>query len=251
MIMKPIGEQDGRIIRMAKDPAFLFYPSDWISGTMYFNFEQKGAYFELLMLQFNKGKFTETQAQHVLNICYSYVWPVIKEKFQNDGEFYWNERLDIEKEKRKSFCDSRKANKTAKNNVTYDITYEKHMMQHMENENINRIVSDTIDYLILKSGKIFKKTASKNITVITARVKEKYTLDDFKKVIDSKCSSWLKDPKMIEYLRPETLFGPKFDGYLANCTKIVQLDPQAPAVPMTDEEYEEYVRPKAKLNGNI
>jgi len=38
---------------MAKDPAFLFYPNDYIGGTMGMTFEEKGAYIELLMLQFN------------------------------------------------------------------------------------------------------------------------------------------------------------------------------------------------------
>jgi uncharacterized protein YdaU (DUF1376 family) len=39
---------------MAKDPAFLFYPTDWLGGTMGMTFEQKGAYMNFLMLQFNK-----------------------------------------------------------------------------------------------------------------------------------------------------------------------------------------------------
>ena len=38
--------------------------------------------------------------------------------------------------------------------------------------------------------------------------------DDFKKVIDVKSLEWNKDPKMCKYLRPETLFGNKFEGYL-------------------------------------
>ena len=35
---------------MAKDPAFLFYPGDWIGGTMGMTFEEKGAYMEILMM---------------------------------------------------------------------------------------------------------------------------------------------------------------------------------------------------------
>lgn len=38
---------------MAKDPAFLFYPGDWLGGTMGMSLTQKGAYFHLLMVQFN------------------------------------------------------------------------------------------------------------------------------------------------------------------------------------------------------
>ena len=43
---------------MAKDPAFLFYPNDWLGGTMGMTFEEKGAYMELLMMQFNRGHMT-------------------------------------------------------------------------------------------------------------------------------------------------------------------------------------------------
>jgi hypothetical protein len=40
-----------------------------------------------------------------------------------------------------------------------------------------------------------------------------YTLDDFKAVIDNRCGHW-KGTDMEQYLRPETLFGTKFEGYL-------------------------------------
>ncbi|MHA2039809.1 MAG: hypothetical protein ACW98X_25615, partial [Promethearchaeota archaeon] len=40
---------------MAKDPAFLFYPGDWLGGTMLFSRAHKGAYMDLLMAQFNNG----------------------------------------------------------------------------------------------------------------------------------------------------------------------------------------------------
>ena len=49
---------------------------------------------------------------------------------------------------------------------------------------------------------------------INARINEGYKETDFYKVIDVKCSKWLNDPKMNEYLRPETLFGTKFESYL-------------------------------------
>ncbi len=42
-----------------KDPAFLFYPADFVNGTQYFTLEEKGAYIQLLLLQFNEGKVTE------------------------------------------------------------------------------------------------------------------------------------------------------------------------------------------------
>ena len=85
------------ILYMAKDPAFLFYPGDWLGGTMGMTFEQKGCYFELLMLQFNLGRFNEQQARHTLGASYDAAWQLVKSKFKTDGIFYWNEKLDAEK----------------------------------------------------------------------------------------------------------------------------------------------------------
>jgi phage replication O-like protein O len=71
-----------------------------------------------------------------------------------------------------------------------------------------------IDYLNLKTRKRFTLRPKATIGHINARWGEGYTMEDFKTVIDNKCTSWLLDPKMAEYLRPETLFGSKFESYL-------------------------------------
>ena len=111
---------------MAKDPAFLFYPNDYIGGTMGMTFEQKGAYIELLMLQFNRGHMDA----HMISHTVGQLWDVIKSKFIKDENGLWyNERLDIEKTKRKAFSESRRNNIKGKNQ------YNKgHMTTHMENE---------------------------------------------------------------------------------------------------------------------
>ena len=96
---------------MAKDPAFLFYPNDWLGGTMGMTFEQKGAYMELLMLQFNRGHMTE----HMIGQTVGQIWDGLKDKFQKDKDGLWfNERLEVEKTKRKSYVTSRLNNKTGK-----------------------------------------------------------------------------------------------------------------------------------------
>lgn len=71
-----------------------------------------------------------------------------------------------------------------------------------------------IDYLNQKANKNYRSTSRKTQALIKARVNEGYTLEDFKKVIDNKTSEWLNNEKMQNYLRPETLFGTKFEGYL-------------------------------------
>ena len=79
--------------------------------------------------------------------------------------------------------------------------------------------SDIIKYLNNKTEKNFKATTAKTKELIKARWNEGQRLDDFKKVIDTKTKEWSKDPKMAKYLRPETLFGTKFESYRNEETK--------------------------------
>ncbi|MCW6681576.1 conserved phage C-terminal domain-containing protein [Aerococcaceae bacterium NML160702] len=72
---------------------------------------------------------------------------------------------------------------------------------------------EIVEYLNQKAGTKFKWSSNKAKRHIDARLNEGYKLDDFKAVVDVKVSQWLgKD--MQQYLRPETLFGTKFEGYL-------------------------------------
>lgn len=72
---------------------------------------------------------------------------------------------------------------------------------------------DIIDYLNAKTGKGYRWQGKATQGHINARFAEGYTLEDFKKVIENKAAEW-KGGKMEQYLRPETLFGTKFEGYL-------------------------------------
>ena len=81
-------------------------------------------------------------------------------------------------------------------------------------EECNKIYSAVVDYLNSKCGTSYKASSTKTKSLIDARVKEDFTLDDFKKVIDVKSAEWLNDAKMVKFLRPETLFSNKFEGYL-------------------------------------
>lgn len=75
------------------------------------------------------------------------------------------------------------------------------------------IYTSVISYLNEKAGTKYRATTSKTQALIRAREREGFTLDDFKAVIDKKCAEWM-GCDMEKYLRPETLFGPKFEGYL-------------------------------------
>lgn len=71
---------------------------------------------------------------------------------------------------------------------------------------------EIIDYLNEKAGKRFKVNA-KTEAHINARVNDGYTLADFRAVIEKKVAEW-RGTEMDKFLRPETLFGTKFEGYL-------------------------------------
>ena len=149
---------------MAKDPAFLFYPNDYIGGTMGMTFEEKGAYIEILMLQFNRGHMTS----HMIGQLVGQLWESIKCKFVQDEQGLWyNIRLDQEKDKRMSFTQSRRNNIKGFNQHTIG-----HMTSHMENENedINRNIN--------------------KVKIIDTQFEEFWDLYDYKKSRDKAEKAW-------------------------------------------------------------
>jgi uncharacterized protein YdaU (DUF1376 family) len=167
---------------MAKDPAILFYTSDFISGTITMTDEQRGQYILLLCLQHQKGFLTE---KDMLKICNSYdedIWC----KFVNDNGKYYNQRLKDEAEKRQKYSESRRDNRKKKetkpkNTKNTSKTYVKHMEN--ENENINK------DVVILNNEwcKQFFHTKFLNDTSMDVFNKlvriDGYTIDDIKNAI--------------------------------------------------------------------
>ena len=71
-----------------------------------------------------------------------------------------------------------------------------------------------VDYLNSKTNSHYRPTSKATRRLIKARYNEGFTDIDFKTVIDKKCAEWLQDGNMVQYLRPETLFGTKFEAYL-------------------------------------
>ena len=94
---------------------------------------------------------------------------------------------------------------------------------------------EIIDYLNMKTGKHYSARSRANQQHMSARLKEGRTVEDFKRVIDIKCFQWLDDPKMSQYLRPETLFSGKFDRYLNEEFKVTRKGPNGWEYTVTDE----------------
>ena len=89
-----------------------------------------------------------------------------------------------------------------------------------EADHISLEVVEVIDYLNQKAGTKYRATTAATKRLVGARLKEGFTVDDFKKVIDNKVADWLADEKMKNYLRPNTLFqASKFESYLNETPK--------------------------------
>lgn len=93
------------------------------------------------------------------------------------------------------------------------ISNNKEYINNNLNKELNNIYIKAVDYLNEKAGTKYKSSSKNTTKHIQARIREGYTLEDFKTVIDKKCSEWL-NTDMEKYLCPETLFGPKFEKYL-------------------------------------
>jgi uncharacterized phage protein (TIGR02220 family) len=82
-------------------------------------------------------------------------------------------------------------------------------------------VHEAITYLNKATEKQFRENSRKTISLIKARINDGYSLNDMQIVIDKKVKQWKHDEKMDKFLRPETLFGNKFESYLNESDKIL------------------------------
>ena len=127
---------------MAKDPAVLFYTSDFLSGTFTMDNEQVGKYIRLLCLQHQKGKLSE---KDMLSICKAYdneIW----DKFKVEDGLYYNERMFNETIRRQKFSESRRNNAKSPKKESTSEAYAKHMETETENRTITINENINIDF---------------------------------------------------------------------------------------------------------
>jgi uncharacterized phage protein (TIGR02220 family) len=75
-------------------------------------------------------------------------------------------------------------------------------------------MKEVVGRLNEKAGTAFKADTDQTVRFLKARAAEGFVVEDFLLVIDFKVGQWRSDPEMAQYLRPSTLFSPKFEGYL-------------------------------------
>ena len=159
---------------MAKDPAVLFYTSDYLTGTRLMTYEQKGKYMDLLCLQHQQGPLSE---QDMLEVCGEYDKRIFSKFKKTPDGLYYNKRMERERIKRENYSVSRSQNakkrqasrilhNSALPSKTVCYAYGKHMLgicktyaKHMENENNNNNNNNST-------------TTSNNLLVYSAHARE-------------------------------------------------------------------------------
>lgn len=107
---------------------------------------------------------------------------------------------------------------------------------------------EVLDYLNQRTGRQYKRVQAHS-NRIKSRIKEGYSLEDFKKVIDFKASEWTGKDDFEKYLRPETLFGTKFDSYLAESGKAVAQEARGSAPSSNQDKVDELLRMRREALG--
>jgi hypothetical protein len=162
---------------MAKDPAFLFYPNDWLGGTMGLTRHQKGCYIDLLVAQFNRGPLSLETIKTVLGQDQA-TWTILSSKFKQDAEgCFYNERLATEVVKRRQFSQSRRDNakKRYDKPASADASAE-HKHEHMENANRDISILYTIEHCL--------EVAMKDDRFVRANKATELHLKEFNKVLE-------------------------------------------------------------------
>lgn len=195
---------------MSKDPAFLFYSSDFLTGTALMSDEQIGKYIKLLCYQHQMGHLSE---RDMLKICKTYDEDIFCKFEKDENGLYYNARLQQEVEKRKAYSDSRRQNRIKKDMNNISKTYVK----HMENENENVIKDRNTIKNIIPTLQEFLNYADMSPDFkypLTAKY-EQWVAEGWKDGHGKKIKNWkTKLKNTIPYLRPFKQSEPEKINYL-------------------------------------
>lgn len=134
-----------------KDPAVLFYTSDFLVGVMCLTMEERGQYITLLCLQHQRGHLTKKE----MELAVGKISPDVMAKFTKDADDkYYNEVMDGAIEQRRNYIDSRRKSSHARftkkaddtsnekaDDTSYDTSYDTATIHRSENENENKNIN--------------------------------------------------------------------------------------------------------------
>lgn len=191
---------------------FIIY-TDWIKQIEILSMEQRGVLFTALM-RYQRGEDLP-EMDGVVNMAFSFICADMERNNAKYEAICEKRRAAGLKGGRPKKDEERKA-EIIEQAIALD---EKQKKQKVSEENkktksVKVPYSEVIDYLNNACGTRYSAETKATQRLIKARFNEGKTLEDFKQVIDIKAAEWLGDAKMNQFLRPETLFGTKFEGYL-------------------------------------
>lgn len=154
----------------------------------------------------------EIKDKSLIRLVYVYVKnDSIRELFER----YANDSSTI----RQRQVDNKKNNKKKNKKNNKDILSGNPTANESDSDIPFKLITDLLNQM---SDKNYRHTTPKTQQLINARWNEGFRFEDFKKVILSKCYEWRDNPDMSKFLRPETLFGTKFEGYLNNSDEVIK-----------------------------
>jgi len=230
-------------MRKGKDPAFLFYSSDFTDGVSDLTMEERGQYITMLARQHQAGCVSERW----LTINIPNVSKYVLKKFVKSDDNYENSRLkeEIEIRKRhrlKQFENGKKGgrpitqtepkhNPTVNPNITQRLTQTEPKQKPLVNVNVNEDVnvnideSVSVDELVLTdtykvkavthiieqfniiTGSKYQTGTKTYRTAIKARLADNnWNEQELIDVIELQFRLWKDDPEMQSHINPETIF---------------------------------------------
>jgi uncharacterized phage protein (TIGR02220 family) len=187
--------------------------------------------FNAIAMQVQSNAYAKEHAKEFVDFCINEC-----DLFDSDGTHFWSnsllKRMDKKDALSKKRSEAAKARWEKSNNTKGSVNVDdanamqmhanamqtdarkgKEIKEKEIKEKDNIPFSEIIEYLNAAAGTKYKASGKKTQDFIKARWNEKFGVNDFKTVIDKKVAEW-KGSDMAKFLRPETLFGTKFESYL-------------------------------------